>query len=125
MDPSEFRYVWEVCNILSNNPIGLAFLNESKVFWPEPPDVIFPVSFSRETDRLAGESSGQYRRVSATCFDDIPPLDFPDVSEEFCTWESESEEGLTKGLSSHWNLVSNPAASPAMSAPPIPEKSEA
>jgi hypothetical protein len=126
-----FTYVpelWKACesgNILSNNPRGAGFPNESIVLWPQPTLILTAELFSGKADGLTGESSGQDSRRAAAGFEDIPPPDFSDVSEELCIRESEVEEGLAKGSTSTWAQVWKPAASAAKSIPPMPVNKEA
>ena len=44
-------------NILSNNPSGVGFPNESKVLWPQPTFIFVAEPLSGKADGLTGETA--------------------------------------------------------------------
>ena len=81
-------------NILSNNPSGVGFPNESKVLWPQPTLVFAAESFSGKADGLTGESSGQDSWYTSACGNYIPPPDSANIAVYGAVREAFGEDHL-------------------------------
>jgi hypothetical protein len=77
----------EPSNILSNNPSRPEFLHQSKHFKPEVTVILCAFSLPGNTERLTGESPGQYGRgLCDTCRPDRVICDILNIPPFWHTW---------------------------------------